>query len=66
MIYTFNGCTNLTGTIRINSSDVGLADGTFDATTKLITLEVPEGSTTYTTFSNSDLPENVTLTTFTP
>ena len=60
----FVNCTNLTGTIRIKSSNVVSVSQAFDGTTKPITVEVPAGSTTYTTFSNTELPSNVTLTTF--
>ena len=63
--HTFSQCSNLTGTIRIDSSNITeIYDGLFSGTTKPITIEVPSGSTTYTTFSNASLPSNVTLSTY--
>ena len=62
---TFAGCTNLEGTIRINSSLVNNVSHTFTNTTKNITLEVPSGSTTYNSF-NGNVPANVTISPFTP
>ena len=68
MSRTFSGCTSLTGTIRINSSDVTRTSGSsyhpFYNTSKTITVEVPQGSTTYTTI-NTNKPSNVTINTFT-
>ena len=61
---TFDSCTSLTGTVKINSSNVIDVMEIFFLTTKNITVEVPAGSTTYTTFSNGSLPDNITLTTF--
>lgn len=68
MTRTFYNCRNLTGTIRINSSSVTRTSGStyhpFYYTSKAINVEVPEGSTTYTTINNNKL-SNVTISTFT-
>ena len=72
MTYTFNDCPNLTGTVRINSSNVTLrySGSSYhpfylnNVIGKPITVEVPEGSTTYTTI-NSNKPARVTISTFT-
>ena len=64
MSYTFKGCTSLTGTVRINSSNVTDIYEIFYDTSNLITVEVPAGSTTYNTFSNASLPSNVTISPF--
>ena len=68
MSYTFSGCTNLTGIVKINSSNVSSATNIFANTTKSITVQVPSGSTTYTTINNlttsNGKPSNVTLTTY--
>ena len=74
----FLNCTSLSGTIRVNSSSVNnnfvssyeWAGGyygyhSFYGTVNSITVEVPEGSTTYTQM-NISKPDNVTVTTFTP
>ena len=65
---TFLGCTNLTDTIRINSSNVTDLSRIFYNTSKPITVEVPAGSTTYTNISkltiSDGMPSNVTLSTF--
>ena len=60
---TFDGCTNLEGSIRINSSNVASASEVFSRTTKNIMVHVPTGSTTYTTFSALGA-SNVTITTY--
>ncbi len=68
MQYTFMDCTKLTGTIRINSGSVqsfGLKIDAFSGTVKPIVVEVPENSVTYTGL-NGKVPDNVTVTTFTP
>ena len=59
---TFDGCSNLEGTIRINSSDISLGEDNdiFNGTVNSIIVEVPEGSTTYNSF-NGNLPNNVSL-----
>ena len=64
---TFYNCTNLTGTVTINSSNVTYTSGLqpFYGTVLPITVEVPEGSTTYTKLNN-DKTDNMTVTTFTP
>ena len=64
MEFTFADCTSLDGTVRINSSEIIYMDGVFDVITQPITVEVPSGSTTYTTISQSELPSNVTIKTF--
>ena len=68
MDHTFYGCTNLTGIVKINSSNVSSATNIFRNTTKSITVQVPSGSTTYTTINNlttsNGKPSNVTLTTY--
>lgn len=65
---TFSGCTNLTGTVRINSSIVNNAMFIFSDTSKQITVEVPDGSTTYNTLnrltSSNGKPNNVTISTY--
>ena len=62
---TFKGCTNLEGNIRINSSDITDVTDAFMGTVKNITIEVPEGSTTYNTFmADENLPNNVTVVTY--
>ncbi|MBQ8192981.1 MAG: leucine-rich repeat protein [Bacilli bacterium] len=67
MTYTFNNCTNLTGTLNIESTIVSLASYVFNNTSKDITVVVPSGSTTYSSFSAltaaDGMPSNVTLTT---
>lgn len=63
MRMTFDGCTNLEGSIRINSSNVASASEVFSRTTKNIMVHVPTGSTTYTTF-NALGASNVTITTY--
>ena len=63
MHMTFDGCTNLEGSIRINSSNVASASEVFSRTTKNIMVHVPTGSTTYTTF-NALGASNVTITTY--
>ena len=67
--FLFNGCTNLTGTVRIESANASYSPpgpaAPFLNTTKPITVEVPENSTTYTKL-NGSVPTNVTVTTFTP
>lgn len=57
---TFNGCSSLTGTIRINSSDVSFVNDIFTGTSSDIILEVIDGSTTYNSF-NGSVPSNVSL-----
>ena len=68
MSYTFSNCTNLTGVVKINSSKVSSATHIFTNTTKSITVQVPSGSTTYTTINalttSNGKPSNVTLTTY--
>ena len=68
MVQTFYHCTNLTGIVKINSSKVSKAGFIFTNTTKSITVQVPSGSTTYTTINNltttNGKPSNVTLTTY--
>ena len=68
MYGTFRNCTNLTGIVKINSSNVTDARYIFTNTTKSITVQVPSGSTTYTTINNlttsNGMPSNVTLTTY--
>ncbi|MDY2803828.1 MAG: leucine-rich repeat protein, partial [Bacilli bacterium] len=68
MAETFAHCTNLTGIVKINSSKVSKAGFIFNNTTKSITVQVPSGSTTYTTINNltttNGKPSNVTLTTY--
>ena len=65
---TFRNCTNLTGIVKINSSNLSNATNIFTNTTKSITVQVPSGSTTYTTINNltasNGMPSNVTLTTY--
>lgn len=56
----FNTCSALKGQVIVNSSSVSGVTNTFSATTNNITLEVPNGSTTYTKF-NGNVPNNVTL-----
>ncbi|MDY2804081.1 MAG: leucine-rich repeat protein, partial [Bacilli bacterium] len=64
----FKNCNNLTGTIRVNSSKVSTAMYILAGTTKNITVQVPSGSTTYTTINalttTTGKPSNVTLTTY--
>lgn len=66
---TFSGCTNLTGTVKINSSNVSNVNYIFNGTTKSIEVQVPSGSTTYTNLNvlttSNGMPSNVKLTTFT-
>ena len=68
MYSTFRNCTNLTGIVKINSSNVSDARYIFTNTTKSITVQVPSGSTTYTTINalttSNGKPSNVTLTTY--
>lgn len=68
MTGTFQKCANLTGIVRINSSRVSNATNIFTGTTKNITVQVPSGSTTYTTINalttTTGKPSNVTLTTY--
>ena len=68
MYFTFYGCANLTGIVKINSSNLSNATNIFTNTTKSITVQVPSGSTTYTTINNlttsNGKPSNVTLTTY--
>lgn len=68
MTGTFQNCANLTGIVRINSSRVSNATNIFTGTTKNITVQVPSGSTTYTTINalttTTGKPSNVTLTTY--
>lgn len=62
MVRTFYGCTNLGGTIRVNSCSVNSFDGTFAFTNKSISLEVPAHSNTA---SNSGaVPSNVSVTSY--
>ncbi len=62
---TFKDCTNLEGTIRINSSNVTNITDAFTGTVKSITVEVPANSTTYETFmADENLPSNVTVVTY--
>ena len=67
MTKTFYGCENLTGTVRINSSKVTRSSGAtlhpFYNTGQDIIVEVPEGSTTYTSI-NTNKPSNVTIVTY--
>ena len=72
MTDTFRGCSSLTGTVRINSTAVTIANvsnnaanHSFYQTVQSITVEVPVNSTTYTSI-NTNKPNNVTVTTFTP
>ena len=61
----FYGCSNLEGTIRINSSNVTNITDAFTGTVKNITVEVPANSTTYDTFmADENLPSNVTIVTY--
>lgn len=64
----FNGCINLTGTVRINSSNISNANGIFLNTSEVITVEVISTTTTYNTISSltiSDgMPNNVILSTY--
>ena len=68
MYYTFYGCTNLTGTVRINSSNVSDVTQIFNGTGKVITVEVPSGSTTHNNLgaltTSNGMPSNVTLKTY--
>ena len=68
MTGTFQNCANLTGIVRVNSSRVSNATNIFTGTTKNITVQVPSGSTTYTTINalttTTGKPSNVTLTTY--
>lgn len=61
MVGVFQGCTNLKGTVRVNSSNVNNAVEVFAGTSKDIRVEVPDSSTTYTSFANSGTPSNVEL-----
>ena len=63
MAWTFRYCTNLTGIVKINSSNVSNTTGLFSGTSKSITVQVPSGSTTYTTL-RTYVWSNVTLTTY--
>ena len=67
MTFTFSDCINLIGTVRINSSNVLVSSTasyhTFYNTSKAITVEVPEGSTTYTNINNNK-PSNVSIVTY--
>lgn len=62
---TFAYCVDLTGTVKINSSNITKADLIFEMIENDIIVEVPEGSTTFNTFSAANLPSNITLKTFT-
>lgn len=68
MYETFYSCTNLTGTIKINSSNVVNVNNIFTDTVKNIKIQVPNNSTTYTNLkaltTSSGMPSNVTLTTY--
>ena len=76
MAKTFSGCSNLTGTIKIYSENIRIYHPAGYSTTaieyqpfynteKPITVEVPAGSTTYTTLTSNNI-SNVTISTFTP
>ena len=61
----FDMCENLTGDIRIESSNVSSASRIFYGTSKTINVQVPSGSTTYNTINalnTTSKPSNVTLT----
>ncbi|MBQ8192481.1 MAG: leucine-rich repeat protein [Bacilli bacterium] len=62
----FRNCTNLKGTVRINSSNITAYAATnhpFYNTSNQITVEVPSGSTTYTSI-NTNKPSNITIITY--
>lgn len=63
--FAFDGCTNLTGEINIESSVVSSANSIFSNTSESIIVNVPDESTTYDTLNaltnDYDMPSNVTL-----
>lgn len=65
---TFNGCPNLTGTIKINSSEISSANNIFLNTNNPITINVPSSSNTYNIISSltleTGLPTNITITSY--
>lgn len=65
---TFNGCTNITGTIKINSSSIKSATNIFTNTNNPVTLNVPISSDTYNIISSltteTGLPANITITSY--
>ncbi len=62
---TFNNCTNLTGTLRINSSIVGNFDICFQGVTNPLTVQVPAGSITETSLrAVYGSTANITIETF--
>jgi len=64
----FNGCTSLTGDIRIESQNVSKANILFSGTSKTINVYVPVGSTTYNTINalttSNGKPSNIILNTY--
>lgn len=61
----FGNCTSLSGTIRVNSSEVSNTFDAFRGVSNNITVEVPANSTTYNTFANDrSLPFNITIATY--
>ncbi len=67
MRYTFKGCTSLSGTIRINSSDIANSSyniGIFDEITNNLIVQVPANSATYDTISKGHYGSKITIETF--
>ena len=60
MLMTFSGCSKLSGEINVRASSVTNAIGIVIGTVLPITVKVPAGTTTYTTFTGV-IPSNVTL-----
>lgn len=50
MFGTFRSCTSLTGVVKINSKNITNCDCCFDFVPEITEIQVPAGSTSYTTF----------------
>lgn len=65
MLQTFYDCNKLRGMVKVNSSNVSNNANTFVATAMPIKLYLPANSTTYTTFTTTNIPaNNVTIITY--
>lgn len=62
---TFSRCRNLTGTIKINATEISVCTDCFLETKNNITLKVPANSTTYNTFiAEYGSSSNITIETY--
>ena len=61
MSYTFANCTNLAGTVRVESCDTYIDSSVFEGTINNITFEVPAHSMTANNVGNLSSYQNVSI-----